>query len=353
MTGVPRLDVQVLTELTTAQADEVRGLAAAAARADGVSALSEQTLLSLAPGRGASATSASAPGDAAPQGSGAPGAGRHYLGYAAGRLRGYAQADGHGPDASVELVVDPQHRREGVGGALWYAVSSAHPQARVWAHGNLPPAQAFAARLGLSPVRELHKMSRPLTPQDADPAGTVLPDGFTARAFVPGQDDAAWVDANAAAFASHPEQGRMTVADLHERMAQEWFDPEGFIIVEHSDAPARVAAFHWTKVDPAERSSIDPSHLVGRAHMEEGREASHLVGEVYVLGVHPAYQGRGLGRPLTALGLAHLARLGLPEVVLYVDGDNAAALRTYTGLGFHSIMVDVMYSGAIHPQVSG
>jgi mycothiol synthase len=63
-----------------------------------------------------------------------------------------------------------------------------------------------------------------------------------------------------------------------------------------------------------------------------------------VVGVHPAYQGRGLGRPVTALGLAHLAGLGLPEVVLYVDGDNQAAIRTYTGLGFHSIMVDVMYA---------
>ena len=48
-----------------------------------------------------------------------------------------------------------------------------------------------------------------------------------------------------------------------------------------------------------------------------------------MVGVHPAYQGRGLARPLTALGLAHLAGLGLPEVVLYVDGDNTAALRTY------------------------
>ena len=63
-----------------------------------------------------------------------------------------------------------------------------------------------------------------------------------------------------------------------------------------------------------------------------------------MVGVHPAYQGRGLGRPVTALGLAHLAGLGLPEVVLYVDGDNQAAIRTYTGLGFRSIMVDVMYA---------
>ena len=164
MAGVPSLDVQVLTELTPAQADEVRGLAAAAARADGVAALSEQTLLTLSPQR-ASTTDGDAPS----------GRVRHYLGYAAGDLRGYAQADGEGPDASVELVVDPGHRREGVGGALWAVVSRVHPQARAWAHGNLPAARAFAAGLGLSPVRELHKMSRPLGPQDTDLAASALP----------------------------------------------------------------------------------------------------------------------------------------------------------------------------------
>jgi mycothiol synthase len=119
-------------------------------------------------------------------------------------------------------------------------------------------------------------------------------------------------------------------------MGQPWFDPAGFIVVEAVDAPGRVAAFHWTKVDPEQRSTLDPASPAG---------------EVYVVGVHPAYQGRGLAKPLTALGLAHLARLGLPEVVLYVDGDNAGALRTYSGLGFRDIMVDVMYSRAVHGRV--
>ena len=125
----------------------------------------------------------------------------------------------------------------------------------------------------------------------------------------------------------------MTLADLQDRMAQDWFDPAGFILVGTAEAPDGVAAFHWTKVDPEQRSTLQPGATAG---------------EVYVVGVHPDHQGRGLGKPVTALGLAHLARLGLPEVVLYVDGDNAAAIRTYTGLGFRSIMVDVMYSRPVH-----
>ena len=241
----------------------------------------------------------------------------------------------------MELVVDPGLRRRGVGSALWrVAVGDVRggPDVRVWAHGNLPAARGFAAAHGLSPVRELHKMARPLTSADVDSADTALPQGFMARTFEPGRDEAAWLESNAAAFAGHPEQGRLALADLQERMSQHWFDPAGFILVEAAADPGRVAAFHWTKVDPAQRSTTDPAATAG---------------EVYVVGVHPAYQGRGLARPVTALGLSHLASLGLPEVVLYVDGDNAAALRTYTALGFRSIMVDVMYSGAVHPPLSG
>ena len=323
MLFVPISPVRLADTLTPTEVARVRDLQAAATAADGVSPLSEQTVLSL----------------------GAPsGRVRHLLGYAAEQLTGYAQLEGaSGTGASGELVVDPAARRQGTGRALVDAVLAAAPGARLWAHGRLPAAQALAAATGLEAVRELHKMARPLGAADLDPAAATLPAGFSARAFVPGQDEQAWLATNAAAFAHHPEQGRMTLADLRERMDQPWFDPAGFIIVEADasvadDAAGEVAAFHWTKVDPEQRSSADPSRTAG---------------EVYVVGVHPAYQGRGLGRPVTALGLAHLAGLGLPEVVLYVDGDNQAAIRTYTGLGFRSIMVDVMYSRTVHEALSG
>jgi mycothiol synthase len=230
--------------------------------------------------------------------------------------------------------VAPEARRQGTGRALVDAVLAAAPEARLWAHGQLPAAQALAASAGLTAVRELHKMARPLTEADLDPAATTLPPGFTARAFEPGRDEQAWLATNAAAFAHHPEQGAMDAANLARRMAEPWFDPAGLLVAEDASG---VLGFHWTKVDREQRSSIDPTQTAG---------------EVYVVGVHPAYQGRGLGRPVTALGLAHLAGLGLPEVVLYVDGDNYAAIRTYTGLGFRSIMVDVMYSRAVQPTRS-
>ncbi len=236
-------------------------------------------------------------------------------------------------------MVDPDHRRHGIGRALLDAVAVQAPGARVWAHGNLVPARALAASAGWEVrPRAAQDGPAPLRPTTWRPIQSPCPTGFWARTFEPGRDEQAWLETNAAAFAHHPEQGRLALADLAERMAQDWFDPEGLIIVETREAPGRVAAFHWTKVDPEQRSSVDPTRTAG---------------EVYVVGVHPAYQGRGLGRPVTALGLAHLARLGLPEVVLYVDGDNRAAIRTYTGLGFRSIMVDVMYSHPVHLAPAG
>lgn len=276
-------------------AARLRALWALAEEADGVGAVSEAFRLTVGPARDGVVHLVRTEGD---------------------EVVGYAQVASAGTDDAVaELVVDPAHRRTGHGRALLDA-ALAEGARSVWAHGDLPAAGSLAASAGLERTRELFRMARPLTSDDAsDPE---LPDGYAARAFEPGRDDEDWVALNAAAFASHPEQGRLTVADLHERMDQEWFDAAGFILVERD---GRVVAFHWTKVEPGSAS-----------------------GEVYVVGVDPAEQGHGLGGPLTRLGTAHLARRGLAEVELYVDGDNTAARRTYARLGFEDAAVDVQYT---------
>ena len=112
---------------------------------------------------------------------------------------------------------------------------------------------------------------------------------------------------NAAAFAHHPEQGSMDADDLAARMAEEWFDPAGLLV---ADAGGGLRGFHWTKQHSAE------------------------LGEVYVVAIDPAAQGQGLGRVLTLAGLRHLHGLGVAEVLLYVESDNAPAVHVYEGLGF-------------------
>jgi len=240
-----------------------------------------------------------------------------------GHLIGYAQSrTGDGP-ASAELVVAPVARRSGVGTAL---LASLPDGIRLWSHATGAAgdaAAAFARANGLVAVRSLHVMGRALQDGPAWPSASL--DGrYAVRSFEPGRDEDTWLALNAAAFAHHPEQGSLRRADLDQRMAEPWWDPAGLILVVEADAPDVLAASHWTKVDPP------------------GGD----VGEVYVVAVSPDRQGQGLGRAVTVLGLDHLRSLGLDRVVLYVDEDNVAAVRTYAALGFVDVEVHRQYARA-------
>jgi mycothiol synthase len=214
-------------------------------------------------------------------------------------------------DAPVELVVHPDHRRRGLGGAVLRELLDAG-ETQVWAHGDLPAARALAASAGLRAVRTLLVLRLEL---DAAPAPERVPDGVTLRTFRPDDVDAI-VRVNARAFAAHPEQGAMDRADFERRAASDWFDPEGLFVAESG---GEVVGFHWTKV-------------------EDG------VGEVYVVGVDPDHHGGGLGTALTARGLRHLWERGLRVVDLYVEGDNGPALAVYHRLGFATHAKDVLYA---------
>ncbi|MER7666052.1 MULTISPECIES: mycothiol synthase [unclassified Streptomyces] len=297
---IPEPGRQILTydELTPEQAEAVMDLLAEAAGNDGMQAVSEQGRLQLRGGRREGV--------------------RHFLLTIGDELIGYAQLEDTDPveAPAAELVVHPRHRGRGHGRALGSALLGASgKRLRVWAHGGKSAARHLAQVLGLSLFRELRQLRRPLSPLDIPEP--VFPAGVTVRTFVPGQDDAAWLAVNAAAFAHHPEQGSLTQRDLDDRKNEPWFDPKGFFLAERD---GEIIGFHWTKV-----------------HAEE-----HL-GEVYVVGIRPDAQGGGLGKALTAIGLRHLAAQQMPTAMLYVDADNPAALAVYERLGFVTHEVDLMY----------
>jgi mycothiol synthase len=327
------LTAERVDRLTPGQRSDVLALVQAATDDDEVAPLSEQVMLSAGEGS-----------EAGGQPAGTFGAG-HFLEYAGEHLSGYAHLEsGIDGSATAELVVDPRDRRKGVGTALLRAVeaveavetawapptSGGSRTVSLWSHGDLPSGRAFALHHGYRPVRELWQMRRSLGP-DAPPLPAAdLPQGFRARPFVIGQDEQAWLRVNARAFAEHREQGRMTRHDLDQRIAEPWFDPDGFILIEGIRGPSpALAASHWTKVVPG----------------------AHPDGEVYVVGVDPEFQGTGLGRAATILGLTHLRDKGLTEATLYVDADNAAAVSTYSRLGFARSGVDIMYSRLVHLPV--
>ena len=84
------------------------------------------------------------------------------------------------------------------------------------------------------------------------------------RPFEPGRDEDAWRRVNSRAFAHHPEQGRMTSADLRAREAEPWFDPAGFLLAERDGI---LLGSVWTKVHPAGEHGPEPvgRDLRGRA----------------------------------------------------------------------------------------
>lgn len=245
-------------------------------------------------------------------------------------LAGVAVVVLDGQEGVLEIAVHPNYRNEGVGAILadkLVEVRGLHG-IKAWSHGDHEAAADLAASYGYRAIRELWRMrlvrQAPSAEELAQPLDFAreLPDGVTLRTFVPHQDEQAWLAANATAFAHHPEQGSMTLADLQARMAEPWFDPAGFFLAVNS--AGEILGSHWTKVHPP----------------RAGQEA---MGEVYVVGVTPAAQGMGLGKILTKAGMAHLQQCGLRAIMLYVDADNEAAVSLYHRLGFTKWDSDVMY----------
>ncbi len=243
---------------------------------------------------------------------------RHLLAVEDGEIVGYLNLTAE--PAMAELVVHPTARRRGIGSQMARTgLAAGGAGTRIWAHGNLAPARATAAALGLVVVRELLQMRRPLTGLPP----VTIPEGVRFATYSGPADDAELLRVNNAAFDWHPEQGGWTESDVAERRAEPWFDPAGLFLA-FDDRTGALLGFHWTKIHDAD------------------------LGEVYVVGVDPAAQGRGLGGALTLIGLHHLAeRLSdssQPTVMLYVEADNSAAVKTYQRLGFEIFAVDAAYA---------
>jgi mycothiol synthase len=305
-----RMSLVSVRVLTDAERTAVELISTAAEAVDGVSPLDDQVRSELAYGAGPDS--------------------HHLLARVAGAgdLVAYAHVVHDAAGVSGHLVVRPDHRRRHIGRTMLDSLLARlprppvrpHATLRLWAHGNTEGARALAAARGLRPARELWQMRRDLDqpiPHPTYPADVHL------RTFEPGHDDEHWIALNAKAFAAHPEQGRLSLDDLRHRMAEPWFDPAGFFVVERA---GRLVGSHWTKVHPAEEDGDRP------------------IGEVYAVGVDPDAQGVGLGKALTLTGLEHLRAEGLAEAMLYVDADNTAATALYQRLGFGTSRIDVMYA---------
>jgi mycothiol synthase len=239
-------------------------------------------------------------------------------------LLGYAHVDstrGSRGDSEVELALRPEALgNDGARELLSQVRRTAAGPIELWAHGSRSPVRQLAESTGFHSDRVLLQLRRPLDGSLDEP---VWPDGVTVRTFVPGQDEAAWLEVNNRAFADHPDQSGWTLDDVTEREAESWFDPLGFFLAERD---GRLVGFHWTKVHPATNS--EPA-----------------LGEVYVVGVDPSMQAQRLGPALTLQGLRHLKAAALEIAMLYVDESNVVAVHLYERLGFTEHDRDVRLHG--------
>ena len=189
---------------------------------------------------------------------------------------------------------------------LWAMQAAAADDERARAHGFVPERDLLQMRVALPLPRDIVAATRPLA----------------TRPFVPGQDEAAWVDTNNRAFAGHPEQGSWTVDQLRDRMAADWVDLDGFLLADDPDGPGLIGSC-WTKIH---------------------RDRAPVLGEIYVISVDPRHHGQGWGRSLTVDGLEWLAQHGVSTGMLYTDATNEAAVALYRSLGFAVDHVDRSYS---------
>ncbi len=214
---------------------------------------------------------------------------------------------------AIELAFHPLHRsvhlvNELLDRAIERVSEMGATQVRMWAfQPNIVEVLEVA---GFKPERELRLLRISL------PAGVPVryPAGVEIRAFRPDVDDAEWISVNNEAFEGHPENGSWTQAILDDRKQQPWFDPNGFRVAWSN---GRLAGFCWTKMHGTD------------------------TGEIYVIAVAPAWQGRGLGSALVLDGLEYLHDVrGASSGTLYVDAGNSGAIALYERLGFRLDHVD-------------
>lgn len=300
-------DLQLLSATAPSQLATARALLAEIERADGASPVSDQALLAAAQGSRELflITQAGTWATAEIGGDKEVGVGEVGVGVIG--------------EGEIDLALLPNHRGvEAEATALRLLLARTAGDVRCWVHGDRPETEAALAGAGFSPARSLYRMALDpdLLPADGVRALDLpAPAGYSLRGYgTAAGDDAAWVAVNAAAFATHPEQGRITVAQFAQMRQESWFDPEDLILL---DAGSELAGSTWVKT------------LRGG---EAGGEAVSC--ELYAVGVRPAHAGKGLGRLLLKATLARMAEHAPGAVTLYVDGDNTAAVGLYESARF-------------------
>lgn len=239
-----------------------------------------------------------------------------------GRLAGYADFEERpGGRLMADGYVDPAQRGRGVGSELLRLTEAraderlAELDGRVYLqNATTAAAEALFSPRGYQPIRRFRRMAIDL---DATPAVPRI-DGVTLRPLS-ADDSRAVHEAMEEAFADHWEHRRRTFEEYAQRtFAREDYDPTLCVLAE-ADGELAGASLNWWKD-------------VGDA------------GWIGVVGVRPAFRGRGIGAALVQWTFSEFFRRGERRVALGVDAQNeSGATRLYERLGMRTVWEAVIW----------
>ncbi len=214
------------------------------------------------------------------------------------------------------FTVHRDYRKRGVGRQLYALIAqqaAQHPLKRLYSGGAKAHTlkQEFLARRGFEFDRYFWRMR---LPADKDVPPVQLPEGYTVRTFVPGQDEELFMNVRNVCFADHFGSTPYTPETTAYIIQQEMFQPAGLFFAFKDGV---VAGYCWSAISA-----------------EENARRNVSVGWIEHLGTVPEHRGVGLGRALLLIGVQHL-RQQVSVVELGMEGENVAALRLYESVGFY------------------
>jgi mycothiol synthase len=214
-----------------------------------------------------------------------------------------------------DLTVHPELRRRGVGRALVpAAVDLVRSRGLPWLQVFVPARpvdEAFARAVGLHYHSSLWLLG---LAGDVEVPAPSFPTGVAVRGLASTEPVEPYVELMNASFADHPTPLGWTVETVGHVHGLPEFDPGGLLLVTPADEPDRLIAF--TRVEL------------------ESDDDGVPVGWISLIGVLPAWRGRGLGRELLRWGVAHMRARGADRIELAVEALNERALGLYRRTGF-------------------
>ena len=79
------------------------------------------------------------------------------------------------------------------------------------------------------------------------------------------------------------------------------------------------------------------NHTAGYCWTYVTGNSTQPIGAIGMIGITPAYRGKGLSKQLLLTGMNYLCASGVQDVRLDVDGGNIAAIGLYESVGFEKV----------------